>query len=78
MSEILEIFNISGSGIWLWADGTEMFLDYANFPWFKNATVKQILNVEEPTRGHFYWPDLDVDLTTDIIEHPERFPLRMQ
>lgn len=31
-------------------------------------------NVEEPSSRHFYWPDLDVDLTEEIIEHPERFP----
>lgn len=40
----------------------------------ENAPVA-ILNVEEPRRGHYYWPDLDVDLTEEIIEHPERFPL---
>ena len=38
--------------------------------------VGKILNVEEPTPGHFYWPDLDVDLDTESIEHPERFPLK--
>jgi len=42
----------------------------------KNATVNKILNVEEPFPGYFYWPDLDVDLTIEIIEHPERFPLK--
>jgi hypothetical protein len=40
-----------------------------------HAPVVAILNVEEPRRGHYYWPDLDVDLTEEIIEHPERFPL---
>ncbi len=24
----------------------------------------------------FYWPDLDVDLTEEIIENPDRFPLK--
>jgi hypothetical protein len=33
------------------------------------------LNVEEPRHGHFFWPELDVDLTEEIIEHPDRFPL---
>lgn len=36
----------------------------------------RILNVQEPFPEHFYWPDLDVDLTVEIIEHPERFPLK--
>ncbi|WP_394707314.1 DUF2442 domain-containing protein [uncultured Desulfobacter sp.] len=33
-----------------------------------------MINVEEPSPGHFYWPDLDVDLGVESIEHPERFP----
>ena len=51
---------------------------YEDFPWFKDVPVRKILNVEEPHSGHFYWPDLDVDLTAEIIEHPERFPLKMK
>ena len=74
----VEVTNISSNGIWLWAKGKELFLAYEDFPWFKDASVKKILNVEEPSPNHFYWPDLDVDLTTEIIEHPDRFPLKMQ
>jgi len=33
------------------------------------------LNVELPHPHHLYWPDLDVDLAVESIEHPERFPL---
>ncbi|MEX1080379.1 MAG: DUF2442 domain-containing protein [Halofilum sp. (in: g-proteobacteria)] len=54
--------------------GTEHFLPYESFPWFKEKPVKEVLNVEEPSPGHFYWPDMDVDLSDEIIEHPERFP----
>jgi hypothetical protein len=54
----------------------EMCMPYEKFPWFKEASVGKILNVEEPFPGHFYWPDPDVDLTVEIIEHPERFPLK--
>jgi len=74
----IEITHISSNGIWLWARGKELFLAYDDFPWFKNVPVGKILNVELPSAGHFYWPDLDVDLTTEIIEHPEKFPLKMQ
>ena len=51
---------------------------YDEFPWFKDQPVKSILNVEEQYPGHYYWPDIDVDLTEDIIEHPERFPLKLK
>ena len=27
---------------------------------------------------HFYWPDLDVDLAVDSIDHPDRLPLTTQ
>ena len=70
----LEITNISSHGVWLFARGEEFFMSYENFPWFKDAPIGSVLNVEEPTPNHFYWPELDVDLGKDSIEHPERFP----
>ena len=42
---------------------------------FRDKTVKSNLNVEEPSPGYFWWPDLDVDLTEEIIECPKRFLL---
>lgn len=71
----IEITNISKHGLWLLVGEHETFLSYEEFPWFKNAPISKILNVEQPTPGHFYWPDLDVDLGLETIEHPERFPL---
>lgn len=70
----VEVTHISNHGVWLLARGNELFMPYADFPWFKDAPVGRILNVEELTPGHYYWPDLDVDLTEEIISHPERFP----
>lgn len=72
----VEVTNISGHGVWLLADEQELFMSYEDFPWFKDVAVGKVLNVEEPKPGHFYWPDLDVDLTAEIIAHPERFPLK--
>ena len=51
-------------------------MSHEEFPWLRDASVRQRLNVREVSPGHFHWPDLDVDLTTEIIEHPERFPLK--
>lgn len=74
----VEITSISAHGIWLLSGEEELFLSYEDFPWFKDASVGQILNVREPTPGHFYWPELDVDLGVETIRHPERFPLQAQ
>jgi hypothetical protein len=51
-------------------------MSYDDFPWFKNQTIEAIIHVEEPSKDHFYWPDIDVDLTVESIENPERFPLK--
>ncbi len=70
----IEVTNISSHGIWLLAHDQELFMSYDDIPWFKEQPIKAVLHVEEPSPGHFYWPDIDVDLTQEIIEHPERFP----
>lgn len=71
----IEVTHISNHGIWLLTQTGELFMSYDDFPWFKNQTVDAILHVEEPSPDHFYWPAIDVDLTLEMIKHPERFPL---
>lgn len=71
----VEITHISSHGVWLLTSSEELFMSYADFPWFKNQPVNAILQVEEPAPGHFYWPKIDVDLTVEMIKNPERFPL---
>ena len=70
-----EVTNISKHGFWLLVDGRELFLAFQEFPWFKQAAVEAIVRLERPTPGHLHWPDLDVDLALDSIEHPEHYPL---
>ncbi len=62
--------------MWLFVRGKEYFLPYDDFPWFQDQPVRTIVNVEEPSPGHFFWPDIDVDLTEEIIENPDRLPLK--
>ena len=71
----VEVTNISAHGLWLLANDKELFMSYEDFPWFRDQPVKSIINVQEVSPGHFYWPDLDVDLSEEIIERPDRFPL---
>lgn len=71
----VEVTQISRHGLWVLVNDRELFLPFTEFPWFGGATVSQILNVEEIQPGHLHWPELDVDLSLDMIEHPEKFPL---
>lgn len=73
--EPVEILNISRYGVWVAVKGHEYFLSYQDFPWFKHGTIEQILHVELLHNVHLYWPDLDVDLTIDILKKPENYPL---
>jgi hypothetical protein len=75
-SASVEVTHISSHGIWILSGDRELFMPYEDFPWFKDAPIGKILHVEEPYSEHFYWPDLDIDLTIEIIEHPEKFPLK--
>jgi hypothetical protein len=70
-----EVTNISKHGVWLLVADQELFVPFKEFPWFKDASVSEILNVEWPQPHHLYWPDLDVDLDVESIRDPEEFPL---
>ena len=71
----VEVTHISKNGFWLLLDEEELMLPFANFPWFKRASVEQICDVERPSPNHLYWPKLDIDLSIESIRHPENFPL---
>jgi len=72
----VEVTHISRQGIWLFLNEREYFLSYRNFPWFRDATLREVLQVKRPRTDHLRWPALDVDLHLDSIEHPGRYPLR--
>ena len=70
-----EVLNVSARGLWLYVAGKEYFLSYEEYPWFRTATIDAILNVQLLNSRHLHWPDLDVDLEVDSLEHPENYPL---
>lgn len=71
----VEVQDISRSGLWLFVKGQEFFLPFNDYPWFKNATITAIQNVILPEPSHLYWPDLDVDLELESLQHPDNYPL---
>lgn len=70
-----EVLNISKHGFWLMIYGREYYLPFDDFPWFRNATIGEILAVELLQPDHLYWSALDVDLHLDSLQHPEHYPL---
>ncbi len=71
----IEVTNVSSHGLWVLLEDEELLLPFADFPWFRNATIGQIVNVEMLSDSHLHWPELDIDLDVDSIRHPENYPL---
>lgn len=67
--------NITRWGIWLYVRGKEYYLDYENYPWFRDARVADIHDVRLVRGSYLRWPALDVDLELECLAHPERYPL---
>jgi len=74
----IEVTHIDSHGFWLYVKSSEYFLPYDEYPWFKQAKVKEILNVQLLHDYHLYWPDLDIDLELDCLVSPKNYPLKYQ
>ena len=72
----IEVTNIDTMGFWILVESKEHYLSFSDFPWFEEATIKAITNVEKESSDHLFWPDLDIDLSLDMIDNPETYPLK--
>ena len=75
IASAIEVSLVSNKGFWLLIDEGELFVSYADFPWFKQATIEQVTTVVRPSADHLYWPLIDVDLAVASIRDPAAFPL---
>ncbi len=72
----VEVSHIDIHGFWLCVKDKEYFLPYDDYPWFKEARVKEIINVKMLHGHHLYWPELDVDMEIDSLNNPQNYPLK--
>lgn len=70
-----EVTHVSTQGFWILLDGRELFAAFTDFPWFRDATIAQLTNVEWPRPDHLYWPELDIDLAVASLAAPSDYPL---
>ncbi len=75
-TSIVEVTNIDNMGFWIFLGSKEHYLAFLDFPWFMDASVKSISRIKQESSNHLYWPDLDIDLTIDMIDNPEAYPLK--
>ena len=70
----IEVSQASNKGFWLLLHDEELFVPFAEFPWFKKVSMEKLMTVEKPSADHLYWPLLDVDLSIESIRNPAAFP----
>ena len=71
----VEVTQVSKHGFWLLLADEELFLPFADFPWFRGATIEQLCEIEWPADNHLFWPSFDIDLAVESIRNPSAFPL---
>jgi hypothetical protein len=71
----VEVTHVSKYGFWILLDSQELLVPFEHFPWFKQATIEQLADVQWPAPNHLYWPQLDIDLSLESIRDPSAFPL---
>jgi hypothetical protein len=71
----VELSNVSPHGLWLLVGDEELAVPFAEFPWFRKASIEQLADVQRPSEDHLYWPQLDIDLSVQSIRTPAAFPL---
>ena len=74
----VSVLMINAQGIMLSVLGNDYFVSYNRIPWMQDAPVRSVLNVQMSGNRAIEWPDLDVDLEIESLQHPERYPLVMK
>ncbi|MCX6053721.1 MAG: DUF2442 domain-containing protein [Chloroflexi bacterium] len=69
-----QVTSIQRTGFWVLIDEKEFFIDFEDYPDFKNATVAQIHSFRR-SKGGLHWENLDVDIEIEALRHPEKYPL---
>lgn len=68
----VEVTHITKHGLWLVTRDTELFISLHECPQFRDASLSNILYVEQPTAGMLHWPHLGIILPIGSVR---RFPL---
>ena len=74
---LAKVLTITENGILLSIPEGDFFLNYKDYPWFRNAPINQVFDVEMEGDYAVRWNALDVDLEIESILHPERYPMIM-
>ena len=75
VTSAVEVTNMDRVGLWILVHEKEYFLPYEQYPWFRDAKIDQVVNVQLLHEDHLHWPELDLDLCIESLEQPDKHPL---
>ncbi len=73
-----EVRMVTSEGLYLMVEDKGYFAAFRDFPFLADLPSSQIFKVEYCGHGHIRWEEADIDLNTDILVNPEKFPVNMQ
>ena len=71
----VKVLAVVSDGIMIEAYEKVYFLSYNSNPWFKNAKISDVFNIEPVGCTGIRWDALDIDLAIESLIHPEKYPL---
>lgn len=74
----VEVLGITMNGLWLQVEEMEYFLPFEDFPWFKEAKLSDIPEVQLLNGHHLRWDKLDIDIELESLKDIEKYPLKYQ
>ena len=71
----VKVLAIVSNGIMIEVYANVYFLPCSSNPWFENAKIADVFNIEPVGCAGVRWAALDVDLAIESLMHPEKYPL---
>ncbi len=65
-----DVLMINNQGLMINVMGNDYFISYNRAPWFKDAKISDVLNVQMEGRNAIVWPTLDVDFEIESLNIP--------
>lgn len=72
-----EVRMVTPEGFYLIIESKGYFAAFKDFPYLADLPPTQIFAVEYCGHGHIRWDLADIDLHTDILANPEKYPVIM-
>lgn len=71
-----EVVGVTQHGLWIHVNSQEFFLPFTEYPWFKKASLSDLLDLKLIHNHHLRWENLDIDLELESLNNLEKYSLK--